>query len=275
MIVGYLSNVPMDSAAVSVIIPCYRCANTLERAVYSVIAQTHVPAEIIFIEDKSNDEGATLNTINLLSEKIRDRIKTVVVQMPFNAGPASARNAGWDKASQPFIAFLDADDSWHPRKIELQLNWMLANPHATLTGHSSRVHDNRTGVAEIDSFLQRPYDMLWSNPFFTRGIMLKTGIGFRFPEGMYFGEDGYLWASILCAGNTACYNSDCALAFSYKMNFDNVGLSGNLWGMQKGEIKIINLVCRVMKFNIITRILAWSWSGLRFVRRILLTYFRF
>jgi len=112
-------------APVSVVIPCYRCGATIKRAVDSVAAQTLRPAEVILIEDGSGD-----NTLEQLyrvqGEHPKDWIKIIALEK--NSGPSFARNTGWDAATQPYIAFLDADDSWHPQKTEIQYQWMAAHP---------------------------------------------------------------------------------------------------------------------------------------------------
>ena len=118
---GDLGKVP-----VSVIIPCYRCADTIKRALGSVIAQTLPPEEIILIDDFSNDDGVTLTTLNYLRQ-MHQKTSIKIVLLDKNSGPGSARNAGWKEASQPYLAFLDADDSWHPKKLEIQYQWMVAH----------------------------------------------------------------------------------------------------------------------------------------------------
>jgi glycosyltransferase involved in cell wall biosynthesis len=57
------------SASISVIIPCYRCSETIERAVDSIAQQTLLPSEVFLIEDASNDNGKTLHFIST-SKKI-------------------------------------------------------------------------------------------------------------------------------------------------------------------------------------------------------------
>src|SRR5258706_14692588 len=98
-------------APVSVVVPCYRCADTIERAVRSVAAQTLRPAEVILVDDGSPDgTGAAL-------ERLRERFGADwirIVRLPRNLGSASARNAGWELATQRYVAFLDSDDAWHP-----------------------------------------------------------------------------------------------------------------------------------------------------------------
>jgi len=263
-------------APVTVIIPCYRCADTIGRAVDSIIAQSFVPAEIIFIEDESKDNDATLHAIMAAEEKLKGIMRSQTIVMHKNAGPASARNVGWNKASQPFIAFLDADDSWHPSKIELQLNWMMQNPSVSITGHgteqiNSEVKFNVLSFEPVTKIM--PFNMLWKNPFSTRSVMLKTDINCSFPENIYFVEDGYLWAEIVCSEKYIAYVSSAPLAFTYKDIFGASGLSRNLWKMEKGEIRLINFVCKLSGYSIITKIVAMSWSLTKYIRRVAISAF--
>src|SRR2546425_3740246 len=120
---------------VSVVVACYRCIRTIERAVASVAAQTMLPTELVLVDDGSADDTrAVLN--DLCRRHQPGWIRLVLLDE--NVGAASARNAGWALASQPYIAFLDADDAWHPRKIEIQYAYMKANPDVVLCGHEYR-----------------------------------------------------------------------------------------------------------------------------------------
>lgn len=92
-------------APVSVVIPCFQCVRTLERAVASVAGQTVLPLELILVDDGSGDETRALMT-HLQSRNKTGWIKLVMLDT--NVGAASARNAGWDEARGDFVAFLDA-----------------------------------------------------------------------------------------------------------------------------------------------------------------------
>jgi len=107
----------MKSCPVSVIIPTFNRASLLERAIRSVYKQTLLPYEVLVIDDGSTDE--TAEVLNTLSEKSLLPLK--VIRTP-NRGPAAARNRGIAAAECEFIAFLDSDDHWHKKKIELQYN---------------------------------------------------------------------------------------------------------------------------------------------------------
>ncbi|MBC7511115.1 MAG: glycosyltransferase family 2 protein, partial [Ferruginibacter sp.] len=129
-------------APVSVVIPCYRCTSTIRRAILSIAGQTRRPAEIILVDDASPDE--TLRVLYEIEREYSGWIKVISSKM--NLGPAAARNIGWNLASQPFIAFLDSDDAWHPKKIEIQYYYMHKHPRISLSGHSSRLLRNEDNL---------------------------------------------------------------------------------------------------------------------------------
>ena len=107
---------------VSVVMPAFNAAATLRRAMGSVLAQTHRELELVVVDDASTDGSARI------IEEVADTDRRVVpLRLRQNAGVASARNAGLAAASGTFAAFLDSDDWWHPRKLEVQLAWMRSS----------------------------------------------------------------------------------------------------------------------------------------------------
>lgn len=76
--------------------------------------QTTLPWEIIIVNDCSKD-----NTLDVLIENYQGNNIVKIYSLPKNSGVSVARNLGWDKATGDFIAFLDADDVWHPSKLEV------------------------------------------------------------------------------------------------------------------------------------------------------------
>jgi glycosyltransferase involved in cell wall biosynthesis len=95
-----------------VVIPCYNAARFLGETLASVLGQTAPPAEVIVVDDGSQDESAAVAVA--FGPPVR------VVRQE-NQGECAARNRGIDEARGDWIAFLDADDVWEPRKLELQL----------------------------------------------------------------------------------------------------------------------------------------------------------
>ncbi len=113
----------MQSPRISVIIPAYRAAATIARAVESVLAQTVRAAEILVVDDGSPDD---------LAAALAPYGKRVTLVRQPNGGAASARNLGIERARGDFIAFLDADDYWEPEKLEWQLAVFERHPELGL-----------------------------------------------------------------------------------------------------------------------------------------------
>ncbi|MDI1296701.1 MAG: glycosyltransferase family 2 protein, partial [bacterium] len=99
---------------VSVIIPLYNSASTIERTLTSVSTQTYKALEILVVNDGSTDEGPDIVRRFALRD---DRI--CLLSQP-NAGVAAARNLGIAHAKGRYVAPVDADDLWAPEKIALQ-----------------------------------------------------------------------------------------------------------------------------------------------------------
>jgi glycosyltransferase involved in cell wall biosynthesis len=101
---------------VSVVIPAHNRGLTIERAVQSVVAQTHQDLEVIVVDDASTDH--TRETVAGLAQ--RDR-RISLVTHSVNQGAQTARNTGIRNSHGSWIAFLDSDDYWIPESIDLRL----------------------------------------------------------------------------------------------------------------------------------------------------------
>ena len=223
-------------APVSVVIPCFRCAQTIGRAIQSVVAQTVLPEEMILVDDCSDDD--TLDVLERFQmEYGREWVK--VFSLERNSGPSTARNLGWNWAKSDYIAFLDADDAWHPEKIEIQYAWMKSHRDAQITGHLCLVV--LEGESPPPVLRQREVRkvtsrrLLLSNQYSTPTVMLRRDLPFRFHETQRYSEDYLLWSRIVLAGNPA-YFLEMPLAYLFKARFGASGLSAELWAMEKGEL---------------------------------------
>lgn len=113
----------MKHCPVSVIVPTFNRSLLLSRAINSVLSQTLKCAELIVVDDGSTDD-----TKDVLAELIPLTDTPIRVFHQENKGPAAARNRGIREAVSPLLAFLDSDDHWHKRKLELQFNCMSRSP---------------------------------------------------------------------------------------------------------------------------------------------------
>jgi len=255
-------------APVSAIVPCFRCAATIERAARSVAGQTLKPAELIFVDDCSGD--STWNTL--------ERVKAGnapgwvrLVARDKNGGPSAARNAGWEAATQPYIAFLDDDDAWHPRKIELQYRYMHENSDVAVCGHRSRrvrgAEDERAEPGTPSPADISPAALLLGNRFVTPSVMLKRNLPFRFAEDRRHMEDHLLWMQIAFAGHRVV-RLDAELAFLYKAPFGETGLSSELWRMETAELDNYRRLFRAGVLGAPATLALWAWSLAKFAKRL-------
>src|SRR5437868_7863345 len=104
----------VSGLSVSVVIPAYKAARTINRAVESVLGQTRRPAEVLVVDDGSPDGADLAAALGRYGDRV------ALFRKP-NGGAASARNHGIDRAGGSVIGFLDADDYWEPDKLERQL----------------------------------------------------------------------------------------------------------------------------------------------------------
>ncbi len=259
--------------AVSVVIPCYRCRDTLERAVASVIGQTRAPQETILVDDASPDGEA----LRYVQGRFPDRVR--IVSLPQNCGPASARNAGWEAARGELIAFLDADDAWHPRKLELQARLMEQHPEYSLSAHLHRVaSDAGAATPDIAGSKARSVEigitaLLFRNRFATSSVMLRRSLNERFADGQHYGEDYLLWLR-LAARKHRIVRLEAILATRFEPGFGGAGLSGRLWPMERAELRNYGVLFGDGSIGLGMLALASGWSMVRYGRRLVWTSLR-
>lgn len=110
---------------VSVVVPAFNAASTICETICSVLNQSHRNIEVIIVDDGSTDQTKTV-VASLMQHD--PRVRYTYKQ---NGGVASARNQGIAESRGEFIATLDADDLWHPTKLERQLRRFHENGSET------------------------------------------------------------------------------------------------------------------------------------------------
>lgn len=131
---------------VSVVIPAYNAARTLEESIDSMLRQTAAPAEIVVVDDGSID--ATPDILRRYGSRI------TTVRQP-NGGLAAARNAGCAAATGEFVAFIDADDVGASDRLEVQIACMRSDPGIVLCHGDFSVFGE--GVEEQASYYRSYY----------------------------------------------------------------------------------------------------------------------
>ncbi len=256
-------------APVSVIIPCYNGKNVIERAIQSVYNQTWKPAELIVVDDGSND--GTVMRLRELKEKYKSWLK--VIELGKNSGgPSLPRNVGWENATQPYIALLDQDDAWHIKKIEIQLKFMLEHPEFVLTGH--KIKTGKIDELDFDLPDKLTYkeisktELLLRNVIKTSSVIMRAEIPFRFDEKVFCSEDYLMWLSIIFSGYKMAL-IDLPLGY---YNFG--GLSSRLWEMEKGELSVYIKLMHEGWINRPTAYFLVLFSFLKYLRRVFMSLWR-
>jgi glycosyltransferase involved in cell wall biosynthesis len=267
-----------EEVQVSAIIPCWNCKDTITRAVDSIFQQSWRPAEVILVDDASMD--GTLEFLRRLPTSYPDGWLKVFASQR-NSGPGAARNIGWENATQPYIAFLDADDSWHKEKTELQLKLMLDHPEIDFSGSLSarfpKDNISTPTIRALSSLEIHVPAMLIANRLHTRSVMLKRRVNLRFSEGdaenhYKDAEDFLLWLELLTSGFRG-FQITPPLAYYYNDEFGS-GYSGALWQHEKRELSALRNLASKGKIGRLSFGLASFWSLLKFLRRVVLVMLR-
>lgn len=140
---------------VSVVIPCHNAAPFLAETLGSVAAQTQPVDEVVLVDDGSTDGSAEIAHAASQSTGLPLR----VIRQP-NLGVSAARNAAIAATSGDLIALLDADDLWHPAKIEKQVEYMRRHPDVGTVVTS--VAKFTEGTEDTLPFLRVDDAMLWA-----------------------------------------------------------------------------------------------------------------
>jgi len=130
---------------VSVIIPTFNCAQYLPQAIDSVLNQSYQDFEIILVNDGSTDD--TQVVVDSYSKKAFNTIHYIAQE---NKGLACARNVGIRNAHGNYLALLDADDVWLPKRLELGVAMLDAHPEIALV-HANVVWMTEEGAVQSEA----------------------------------------------------------------------------------------------------------------------------
>lgn len=190
-----------NELTVSVIIPAYRSAETLGRALESVLQQTCPASEILVVDDGSPDDLAPL------VEGYGARV--TLLRKP-NGGAASARNYGIEHSQGGLLAFLDADDYWEPQKLQRHLGLYRQNPGLGLSfsqffeqepGRERVLSGRFKGGRGLDGMIQlsgrRAFE--WATRISTITVVVPRRVlgDERFDTSLATAEDRDLWARLV------------------------------------------------------------------------------
>jgi glycosyltransferase involved in cell wall biosynthesis len=216
--------ISMQSPSVSVVIPAYNAAHFVVDAIRSALNQTYEISEIIVVDDGSSD-----NTCEVAAS-----ISGARVIRRANGGPGAARNTGVAAASGEWIAFLDSDDLWLPRKTEIQMS--LVTPEAGV------IHSNRFDSIYFGNLWHRQVHVTPSGAIVRKQTLVEVG-GFEESRSIIGVEDVNVWLKIALT-DWRFVKSEGDL-FGYRPTPQS--LTGNDLKMARSELANITMVGDLVK----------------------------
>jgi glycosyltransferase involved in cell wall biosynthesis len=183
------------SLDIAVVIPTYNRRDLLEQTLRSVFEQSRPPAEVIVVDDGSDDGTAEL---------LAGLPVSVVTNPGGGWGPSRARNEGLDRVKSRLVAFLDSDDQLLPRALEVLGGALAADPRPSLAFGDCLLARRDADGWHIDGEmgpepgdLRSPLPSLYARNFVPSvGTVVRTAAAFAvggFPQVTTFAEDHYFW----------------------------------------------------------------------------------
>ena len=192
---GENEGLAMSRMSVSVVIPSFNCGSFVTQALDSALAQSWAAREIIVVDDGSTDDTR---------ERLKPYMERIRYVFQENRGVSAARNRAVAESRGDCVAFLDADDVWHPRKLELQLKAFATAPDVGLLS-TTMFHWPAFVFPELtedisDAIIPVPWDDLAvKSRFGTSSVVVRRSTLERagpFDTGLQGPEDRDMWLRV-------------------------------------------------------------------------------
>lgn len=248
-------------ADLSVIIPYFNNKNTIQRCLYSVFSQTLLPKEIIIINDGSPE-------IKESEIPKKESIDIVIINNQENKGASFARNLGIEKSRYKYIAFLDADDAWSSKKIEIQYNYMIKSGSKI----SCHIYDPINKKNQEQNSLKKniktlsKYSFTFKNQVHTPTVMALKKSFITFDTRLKRMEDYKCW--IENSSESGIQKILISLAYGFKPPIGHSGLSASLNDMHQDCLNAIDLLYKEKKINKLQYFLSKSFEYIKYPIRV-------
>lgn len=229
----------MTHPLVSVIIPAYRCDQTIERAIESALIQS-VPSEIIVINDQSPDH------LDAVMERYQQFSEIIYIKNDQNLGAAKSRNKGVSMARGKYVAFLDSDDQWAPEKLKKQIETLEETGMVLCCTARELMTPKGEGTGRVIPVRQviSYRELLKHNCINCSSVLIRAEVAKEFPmEHEDSHEDYIMWLKVLKKYGPAAGINEPLL----KYRLSNTGKSGN----KLKSAKMTFRVYRYMGFGLI------------------------
>ncbi len=197
---------------VTILLSVYNDEATLDRCFESIAAQGFQDFSIICINDASTDRSnEILRKWQLVFEG-----RFFLIQNETNLGLTKSLNRGLENISTPYTARIDADDWWHPDKLERQITFLETHPDCGLIGcaYTNVFRGGQKTLTPPESDAEIREKIFGYNPFAHSAVIFRTelvkAIG-GYDETVYYGQDYDLWLRLL--PKTTFYNLSAMLCY--------------------------------------------------------------
>lgn len=222
----------MKNPLVSVIMPAFNAENFIEAAVKSVISQTYPNWELLIIDDASTD-----TTFYKAENRAKQDSRIKVLRNKINSGAGISRNKGIRAAQGDFIAFLDADDQWKPKKVEIQLKVMQEENAAVCFSSYQQINeDGTTRNKIIEALPVLTYQKLLKSNYLGNltGIYNAKKLGKIYAPEIRKRQDWALWLEAIRLGGPAVGIQKCLAKYRVRKH----SISRNKFGMLKYNFQV-------------------------------------
>lgn len=256
-------------ADVSVVIPYYKAEATIVRALQSVASQTMPVKEVIIVND-----GMSFERLIELVADFKVTLNIRLVDLGGNFGASIARNLGVAKATSKYIAFLDADDAWHPEKVAIQYAFMYESG-AFFSSHGYvfdlNTHQMSSHCHSVVKKLTK-WSYVFKNPTYTPTVMLIRSEFSLFDSRLTRSEDLKCWVENLNHGDA--YLLSELLAGGYKSPIGASGLSQSVSKMHHGWLDAWRLLLAEKQVSMFMCFVATTFERIKYPIRQLKVKFR-
>lgn len=246
-----------DSVFVSVVMPAYNAARTIENSIRSVLSQTHANLELLVIDDGSKDD-----TLSIARAIAAEDSRVRVLENEKNVGVSATRNRGAREAKYDWLALLDSDDAWEENKLEMQLLVMSKHPEAAICFTATAYVDEE---GNRSSYVLRTPPKAYRNDILKQNIISCSSVLMRrewllrypMPDGTRMHEDLATWYTILTYSPYAVGLNEPLLLY----RVSKCGKSGNKLKSAAMHYRTLRY-CKVPFFRFVYSYVIYAWRGL-------------
>lgn len=234
----------------AVIIPVFNRSQSLTCCLNSIASQVVLPAQVIVIDDCSNEPYAA--EISSIIENYTASFAINLFRLCTNSGPSIARNYGLGCMLEiiTHVAYLDSDDTWHPRRLEVVAKLfrshgadIVLNRYCLSNSLPEALHSaSNSGVFSIPATILKPRQALVSNPCQTSCLAIRREVILPFPGNQRYCEDYSLILQALSA-NMKIVTTSLPLTILGRSQLSQGGLSSSLANMRLGELQAYLAYC--------------------------------